>query len=185
MEEFQKALASSRYAGMGLGTRGPRCRRVLGGRRPTRHRDPVPTGPTGPFSNGASGTQLQWGPALCRTMVRLTEQIKQHLARLGKSCPEKSAESQENSRAQNGKISKILKIKPSRPKCREGQIHSENTTQNSKSPNLGPKSQGSVFPCNFGAQECPIWGPLWANRALFTRFGQIALLILFPYLYCS
>ena len=35
---------------------------------------------------------------------------------------------------------------------------------------------------NFGFQQYSIWGPLWANRALFTRFGQIALLNYVPYL---
>ena len=80
----------------------------------------------------------EWTASLPLELQRLTEQIKQHLARLRESGPEKKV--LRAKRTRGPKMANIQKMKPSRPECRQGQIYWENTTQNSKSPDFRPKS---------------------------------------------
>ena len=108
-----------------------------------------------------------------RRHIRLTEQIKQHLARLREAGPEKQVLRARRTRGPKmPKNQKSKKIKPLRPKCRQGQIHWENTTQNLKSPYARPKSYGFHVSLSFGFKRAhmgpslgqlgPIY-PVWAN----------------------
>ena len=116
-------------------------------------------------------------------VTRLTEQIQQLTPRLGESGPEKKV--LRARRTRGPKMAKIQKIqKSNRHDQNVGKVKYSGKTRLKiqNHPILVQNHKDSIFLLILDSRGSLYGALFWANRALFTRFGQIGLLIFVPHL---